>query len=46
MDFQGLKVSDFAYFERLTVSIKVLGREFLLAPGMTSNRELIKTKYI
>jgi hypothetical protein len=29
MDFQGLKVGDFAYFERLTASIKVLGRECL-----------------
>jgi hypothetical protein len=27
MDFQELKVGDFAYFERLTASIKVLGRE-------------------
>jgi hypothetical protein len=26
MDFQGLKVGDFAYFERLTVNMKVLGR--------------------
>jgi hypothetical protein len=30
-DFQGLKVGDFACFERLTVSMKVLGRECLLA---------------
>jgi hypothetical protein len=33
MDFQGLKVGDFAYFERLTASIKVLGRECLFAPA-------------
>jgi hypothetical protein len=33
MDFQGLKVGDFAYLERLTASIKVLGRECLFAPA-------------
>jgi hypothetical protein len=33
MDFQGLKIGDFAYFERLTVSMKVLGRECLLSPA-------------
>jgi hypothetical protein len=33
MDFQGLKVGDFAYFEHLTVSMKVLGRECLFAPA-------------
>jgi hypothetical protein len=32
MDFQKLKVGDFAYFERLTVSMKLLGRECLLTP--------------
>jgi hypothetical protein len=40
MDFQGLKVGDFVYFERLTASIKVI------CAGVTSYRELIKTKYI
>jgi hypothetical protein len=33
MDFQGLKVGDFAYFERLTASMKVLGRECIFAPA-------------
>jgi hypothetical protein len=33
MDFQGFKVGDFAYFERLTASIKVLGRECLFVPA-------------
>jgi hypothetical protein len=33
MDLLALKVGDFAYFERLAVSIKVLGRECLLAPA-------------
>jgi hypothetical protein len=42
MYFRGLKVGDFAYFERLAASIKVLGREC----GRDVNREVIKTKYI
>jgi hypothetical protein len=33
MDFLALKVGDFAYFERLTVSMKILGRECLSAPA-------------
>jgi hypothetical protein len=33
MDFHGLKVGDFAYFERLTARMKVLGRECLFAPA-------------
>jgi hypothetical protein len=33
MDFLALKVDDFAYFERLTVSMKILWRKFLLAPS-------------
>jgi hypothetical protein len=32
MDFLALKFGDFAYFERLTVSMKVLERKCLLAP--------------
>jgi hypothetical protein len=31
MDFLALKIDDFAYFERLTVSMKILGQKCPLA---------------
>jgi hypothetical protein len=31
MDFLALKVGDFTYSERLTVNMKILGREWLSA---------------
>jgi hypothetical protein len=33
IDFLALKVSHFANFERFTMSMKILGREHLLAPA-------------
>jgi hypothetical protein len=40
MDFQELKVGDFAYFECLTVSMKLLGRECRrdVMPGTHQNK--------
>jgi hypothetical protein len=47
LDFLPLKVGDFAYFERLTVSTKILGVKMPFSAGVTSFRaENVKTKYI